>query len=325
MSKHGAEQEAPADRDADGDGVAGDLDPSPTRHGRRVCPLAAAAVVTLGSLWLWGQTSEGTMRLLLVAALLLAIATVAVHVLGRVALAPRLAAASVLIGVGAGCWIGANSPYAGWFGSQIAHGSRGDRRVALTFDDGPNDSASLAIARLLDAAGAKGTFFVVGKAVARRPAIVRALVADGQLVANHSYRHDSKGWLDPRYPELARTQRTIDAVAHVCPAFYRAPHGAHTPLLAFVVHRHQMTMVGWDVSAHDWDSQDAATLARRVLSRVRPGSIIDLHDGLDGDVTADRHVLVEAMPAILRGLAERGLRPVRLDELLGHRGYTRGC
>jgi peptidoglycan/xylan/chitin deacetylase (PgdA/CDA1 family) len=61
------------------------------------------------------------------------------------------------------------------------------------------------------------------------------------------------------------------------------------------------------------------------VAKARPGSIIDLHDGLDGKVDADRTVLVAALPAILDGLAAKGLQPVRLDELLGRPGYLDAC
>ncbi len=229
--------------------------------------------------------------------------------------------AGVVSCVVAGLWIGANSPSAGWFGRVVSHGPRDEPVVALTFDDGPNRSATLAIARMLDEHGVKGTFFVVGKAVDARPDITRALVADGQLLGNHSFHHDSTRWLDPRYPELARAQHAIEVGAGVCPALFRPPHAQHTPLMTRVVARRGMTTVTWDVSVGDWDATDPGTVARQVLDRVRPGSIIDLHDGLDGDVTADRTVLVRAMPAILDGLAERGLRPVRLDQLLDRAGY----
>ena len=224
-----------------------------------------------------------------------------------------------------GSWIGANSPTAPWFGPTIAHGPRDEPQVALTFDDGPNAGATMAIAHLLDERGAKGTFFSVGKAVAARPDITRELIADGQLVGNHSYHHDEWRWLDPRYPELARAQRVIYQDAGVCPAFYRPPHGQHTPFMSWVLHRNDVTMIGWDVSAGDWATNDPQVIANRVLSKVRRGSIIDLHDGLDGKVDANRSVLVRAMPLILDGLAARDLQPVRLDQLLGRSGYTDHC
>jgi peptidoglycan/xylan/chitin deacetylase (PgdA/CDA1 family) len=224
-----------------------------------------------------------------------------------------------------GSWIGANSPTADWFGPTIAHGPRSRPQVAITFDDGPNSGATLMIAHLLDAHGAKGTFFTVGKAVDSRPDITRELIEDGQLIGNHSYHHDEWRWLDPRYPELMRAQHAIREQTGVCPAFYRPPHGQHTPFMAWVMGQHHVRMVGWDVSAGDWATNDPYLIARRVLDYVRPGSIIDLHDGLDGEVNADRTVLVRAMPLILDGLQARGLQPVRLDQLLGRSGYTDHC
>lgn len=236
-----------------------------------------------------------------------------------------LIAAGALLAGGAAVWQGANTPTGGWFGDQISHGPRHRNQVALTFDDGPNSTATLPIIDLLDARNVKGTFFVVGKAVEARPDIARALVERGHLVGNHSYRHDSVGWLDPRYPELARTQQVVDRHLGVCPAFYRAPHGQHTPLLVRVVHRQRMKMIGWDVSAGDWKARSARNLADNIVAEARPGSIIDLHDGLDGRVDADRAVLVAALPRILDGLAAKGLQPVRLDDLLRRPGYLDRC
>ncbi len=222
-------------------------------------------------------------------------------------------------------WIGANSPSAIWFGTVIPHGPRDRRLVALTFDDGPNATATLPVMHILDQYGAKGTFFLVGKALDQRPDIARALLADGQLLGNHSYHHDSWRWLDPRYPELERTQQTFRRELAVCPTLFRPPHGQHTPFTAWVVHRHGMRTVTWDVSVGDWATTDAAAVADEVLARVHAGSIIDLHDGLDGNVTADRSVVVRALPIILAGLRSRGLRSVTLSRLLAVPGYTDQC
>lgn len=234
-----------------------------------------------------------------------------------------VAALGVLLLVGG--WIGANSPTVSWFGPTIAHGPREGSAVAISFDDGPNTNATLALSRLLVERGDRATFFTVGKAVVKRPDITRALIADGQLIGNHSYLHDQLRWLDPRYPELMRAERAIDQYAGVCPALFRPPHGQHTPFMTWQLHRHGMQMVTWDVSTDDWRSDDPQEVARAILAKVRPGSIIDLHDGLDGDVTADRSVLVAALPLILDGLHARGLHSVTLDKLLGVAGYLDHC
>jgi peptidoglycan/xylan/chitin deacetylase (PgdA/CDA1 family) len=230
-----------------------------------------------------------------------------------------------LLGGGLVLWVGGNDPTVQWFGHVITHGDRGDRRVALTFDDGPDDPYSLQVSAILDQHGAKGTFFEVGKAIDARPTIAKALYADGHLLGNHSYHHDYWRWLDPRYPELDRTQDAFRQQLGVCPAFFRPPHGQRTPFMLAHASDKNMVTVTWDVSAQDWSATDGAEVARRILEHVQPGSIILLHDGIDGTVTADRTVLLEALPLILDGLASKGLHPVRLDELLGRAGYLDHC
>jgi peptidoglycan/xylan/chitin deacetylase (PgdA/CDA1 family) len=150
-------------------------------------------------------------------------------------------------------------------------------------------------------------------------------MSDGELIGNHSYLHDSLRWLDPGYPELERTQRAFSRQLGVCPTFFRPPHGQHTPFMADVVADHGMTMVGWDDSGRDWATRDPRLVAARILRRARPGSIILLHDGLEGDLRADRSVLLTALPLILDGLEARGLRAVRLDKLLRKPGYGNHC
>ncbi len=246
---------------------------------------------------------------------------------GRVATPPRRGLRRALVWVAAlgavtmVAWTGCNDPQLSWFGPVAWHGPRDRPQVAITFDDGPNSTASLKVARILDEHGAKGTFFLVGKAVVRRPDVARQLVADGHLVGNHSYHHDYQGWLNPLYPELGATQAVIGREVGVCPRFFRPPHGQRTPLMNAQVARRGMVTVTWDVSAADWVTNDPQLVARRILGRVRPGSIILLHDSIDGHVDADRQVVIDALPIILDGLARKGLQPVRIDELLGGPAY----
>jgi peptidoglycan/xylan/chitin deacetylase (PgdA/CDA1 family) len=219
-------------------------------------------------------------------------------------------------------WTGANDPQLTWFGATISHGPSTGDRVAITFDDGPNATATLAVRDVLDRYGVKATFFLVGKALDARPDIAKALLADGMLLGGHSYHHDQWRWLDPSYPEL---QRTIDAFKRqlgLCPRYYRPPHGQRTPFMSLLLGRRHMKSVTWDVSAADWTTDDPALIARRVLGDVRPGSVILLHDGLDGRVDADRTVIVEALPMILDGLRAKGLHPVRVDELVDQPAYV---
>ncbi len=291
---------------------------------RRPRPAAFAAVVAA---FLVVRVAGTRFELLALAVAAVGIAAVAAR-FGRVGL-PRthrlrtIAVGSTLVVLTSGitAYFGASTVSASWFGGGVTHGSRTGNEVAITFDDGPNVTATPAIMRILDRAGVKGTFFVVGKALDAQPQIVRALYDDGQLVGNHSYHHDGWRWLDPRYPELERAQEAFARQMGTCPVWYRPPHGQRTPFVERVVRSHGMRIAMWDVSVGDWKHISAQTIADRVLREVRPGSIIDLHDGLDGKPWVDRSDVVQALPLILRGLQARHLRPVRLDELVGGGDY----
>lgn len=236
-----------------------------------------------------------------------------------------LAATTAVLASSFFLWRAANDPGSEWFGPVASHGPTDRREVAITFDDGPDPQWTAEVARILADHRAPATFFLVGKAVDEWPAVARRLHDEGHLLGNHSYSHDYWHWLDPRYPELDRTEDVIHEKLGVCPALYRPPHGQRTPFLLHHVDANGMRTVTWDVSAEDWEDDDGERVARRILDQVGPGSIILLHDGSDGNGTADRRVLTTALPLILDGLAAQHLTPVRLDDLLDTPGYLDHC
>jgi peptidoglycan/xylan/chitin deacetylase (PgdA/CDA1 family) len=234
-------------------------------------------------------------------------------------------AALAVYGLFAASWVGATAPGVEWFGALTSHGPRDRAEVAITFDDGPDAPYTTAIAAILEQYGVRGTFFEVGKAVKKQPEVTRMLIEHGHVVGNHSYHHDAVSFLDPRYTELDEAEQVFRDEVGTCPALFRPPHGTHTPFMSHVVTDSGMTLVTWDVSARDWVATDASKLAKDILAKAKPGSIILLHDGLDGNVGADRSVVVAALPAILEGLRAKGLKPVTLDQLLGVPAYLQTC
>ncbi|HEY5014225.1 MAG TPA: NAD-dependent epimerase/dehydratase family protein [Acidimicrobiia bacterium] len=219
-------------------------------------------------------------------------------------------------------YFGSSTVSATWFGGGVVHGPRNIDKVAITFDNGSSPQATAAMMQVLVRAKVPATFFLAGQTVHDNPQIVRNLYADGFLVGNQSYHSDHWRWMDPRYPELERAQRSVSDVLGVCPGWYRPPQGRKTPFIEATVHRHGMQMVLWDVSAGDAKVSDPKQIARQVLRKVRSGSIIDLKEDLDSDPVASRSALVRVMPEILAGLRARHLQPVRLDELLHGAPYT---
>jgi peptidoglycan/xylan/chitin deacetylase (PgdA/CDA1 family) len=268
------------------------------------------------------------------AALVLALLTAAALVVflrqpqrpeARMAWPAIMTGVAVAYGLFAIFWVGSTNPRVTWFGALTWHAAHANNEVALTFDDGPNGQNTLQVADILESHGLRGAFFQVGKAVVKQPEVTRELVARGELIGNHSYTHGAFTYLDPGYPELAETNHAIYDAAGVCPAFFRPPHGTHTPFMSKVVTDAGMTLVTWDASAKDWADDDARRVAKKIVDQAKPGSIIDLHDGSDGNVGVDRSVVIRALPMIIDGLKAKGLEPVRLDKLLGKRAYTDSC
>lgn len=195
----------------------------------------------------------------------------------------------------------------------------GARRVALTFDDGPDPGWTPRIADQLDAAGVRATFFCIGQHVEAHPDVARRLVRDGHELGNHSFAHPRT--LNFRFAaamerEVLRGEAALRAVTgDAARPLYRPPVGLRNPGLARVADRLDLRVVTWSLHSRDTFATDAATVATRVLARVRPGDIVLFHDGSDRP-GADRRVTLDALPAILAGLRARDLEAVTVSALL---------
>ncbi|MCA9554874.1 MAG: polysaccharide deacetylase family protein [Myxococcales bacterium] len=199
---------------------------------------------------------------------------------------------------------------------------RGDRRsgcVALTFDDGPDPEVTPQILDALAAAGAKATFFAIGRHLEAHPALARRLVDEGHELGNHSFSHSRLLNFARDGAMEAEVRRGAAAVVAVSGQpglpLYRPPIGLKNPPLARVARRLAMRVVMWSVHGRDTGAASGAAVAERVLGRAGPGDIVLLHDGRDAPGPA-RRATAEAVPLILAGLAARGLRPVTVSALL---------
>jgi len=200
------------------------------------------------------------------------------------------------------------------------HRAPGDSdAVALTFDDGPDPKATPHIARVLAEKEVPAAFFVVGERVRANHALLAKLHDDGHLVCNHSETHGPTFhfslWGRFRR-ELRACNEAIATVIGKEPTLFRSPQGVKNPALGDVIGELGMTAVGWQVRGFDAFGGDPEKVAKRVLEGARPGGVILLHDGTGLGGSDDRSATIEALPMIIDGLRERGMRFVRLDELL---------
>ncbi|MFB7590335.1 polysaccharide deacetylase family protein [Streptomyces sp. NPDC056169] len=198
-------------------------------------------------------------------------------------------------------------------GRCFEHGSRDTPRVALTFDDGPDPVHTRQVLDILDRYGARATFFCVGHHVAALPDLVRRIAAAGHEVGNHSWSHP---YLPDLTPEQLREQldRTAEIVAKVtgeeAPTRFRPPYGALSPEVLAALEGYPTTLTMWDVDTRDWARPGPERIAATVLESAGPGSVVLMHEG-----AGDRAQTVQALPAIVEGLLERGLELVTVGEL----------
>ncbi len=207
------------------------------------------------------------------------------------------------------------------FGPALSRVDGADGVVALTFDDGPDPHSTPAVLDALDAAGAKGTFFVVGSRVAAAPELTRAIVERGHQVGHHSYAHRWELFFVRRrlQDDYARAVAAIEDATGRVPRFYRPPVGIVTPEVMDVAEGAGATLAAWSVRPYDGSIDDPEEVRRRVSDNIRAGDVVLLHDGcLRGKRSPP---VTGALPAILEDLAARGLRSVTLAELTGQPAY----
>jgi len=210
--------------------------------------------------------------------------------------------------------------YGGWHGPIDwrarggVHRAPGDRPfVALTFDDGPDPTRTPALLDALAELDVKATFFVVGAGVDANPEVCRRIAAEGHELGNHTYHHRYLPLVGQATvaSELARTDRAIEAAAGVVPTVARPPWGARRPSTLRTFARHAKRLVLWDVNSFDWRGASADAVARRVLDRARPGSIILMHDAREGG-----EVTIEAVRLMVPALRARGFELVTVSRAL---------
>jgi peptidoglycan/xylan/chitin deacetylase (PgdA/CDA1 family) len=205
-----------------------------------------------------------------------------------------------------------------FFCHAVCRGKAGAKRVALTFDDGPDPEATPAVLAVLDRYGIKAAFFCIGKKVAQYPEIARRIVDEGHIIANHGYHHfwwTNFSMFKGLNREMAKAQEAIKSVIGKSPAFFRPLAGLTNPHIDRALNENSLICVGWDVRPFD-TRRKKKQVVNTIVRKIRDGSIILLHDTArpDGDIT-------EIMEEVITILKKRGFSFSALDELTGIKPY----
>jgi cellulose synthase/poly-beta-1,6-N-acetylglucosamine synthase-like glycosyltransferase/peptidoglycan/xylan/chitin deacetylase (PgdA/CDA1 family) len=197
------------------------------------------------------------------------------------------------------------------------------RRIALTFDDGPDPSWTGRIARVLHSYGVRGTFFEIGSQVARYPSLVRLLVREGNEIGNHTFTHvllsGVPGWQGQMQIDL--TEAAIAGVTHHYTRLIRPPYSATpdavTPhdervLARLAGRRYYIVLANYD--SQDWQRPGVASIVKNATPPGSAGGIVMLHDG-----GGNRAQTVAALRLLIPRLRARGFQFVTVAQLAGLR------
>lgn len=155
-----------------------------------------------------------------------------------------------------------------------------EKVLALTFDDGPHPEYTPAILNLLEKYNAKATFFCIGKMVNANKELTKLIKDKGHTVGNHSYSHSNffSMFRKKRVKrELIDTNNLISEVTGAECSYFRPPYGVTNPPIASALKSLSLKVIGWNIRSFDTTAAPEKVV-KRVISQIKPGSIILLHD-----------------------------------------------
>ncbi|MFJ8753922.1 polysaccharide deacetylase family protein [Streptomyces sp. NPDC102441] len=200
----------------------------------------------------------------------------------------------------------ASAPEVAEVAADIAHASdRGPRGVNITIDDGPDPVWTPQVLQLLEDNGVKATFCMVGTQAQAHPDLVKAVVAAGHRLCDHTVSHDTA--MDGK-SEAYQSQQILDAERMITeasggvrPQYYRAPGGAFTPYSRKLAASRGMRPLGWNVDTKDFERPGADTMVATVKSEISNGPTVLFHDA-----GGERSQTLAAMREVLPWLKQQG-------------------
>ncbi len=236
-------------------------------------------------------------------------------------LAAEVATVSAALSLGTGCWwYAAMWPGSQIFGPALIAGKNPDQ-IALTFDDGPNDTATPLLLDVLARHGVPASFFFIGKFARQQPGLVREVLAAGHLVGNHTMNHPNLATQPAAIirRELADCNAALEDLIGGPVRFFRPPFGARRPVVLRAARELGLTPVLWNVSGNDWIPDGVEAIVENLHAgldrnrRRKRGSNILLHDGGHLRMSMPRLDTVHAVDQLLAKQREAGTEFVTLD------------
>ena len=183
--------------------------------------------------------------------------------------------------------------------------------ISLTFDDGPDPKITKKILDVLELAGAKATFFVIGEKAEQHPDLINLIISKGHTLGNHSWSHHAGIGLFSKQKLLAefnQCSQKIEELTGEKVTYLRPPFGVTNPRYEYVLKNTGLRSIGWSIRSYDTSEKNEQKLLHRISSQLNPGSIVLLHD--------TKEITLAILPALINYCNQNNTTIKPLAELI---------
>jgi peptidoglycan/xylan/chitin deacetylase (PgdA/CDA1 family) len=186
------------------------------------------------------------------------------------------------------------------------------KEIALTFDDGPNKEHTLKVLDVLKNHNIEAAFFCVGTEIEKNPDLLKKIKDEGHLIGNHTHSHKSQLplWTAKKIEEDIRNGgEIIEKITGEPVRFFRPPFGVTNPQIKKALKSFNYYVIGWNIRSLDTSIKDTDKVVARIIRKLKPGSVILLHDRLPNSA--------EIVEKLLDYLQKNEYSIKRVDKLFG--------
>jgi peptidoglycan/xylan/chitin deacetylase (PgdA/CDA1 family) len=205
----------------------------------------------------------------------------------------------------------------GFFLKSVCSGPKTEKTIAISFDDGPAGEKTDRILDILKEHQTPAAFFCIGRNISGREIQLKRMVEEGHIIGNHSYSHHPLFDLfgpSRMLSDLHKMSLSCKEATGFLPLFFRPPYGITNPNVKAAVVRGGFCSIGWSIRSYDTVIHNENRLLEKIISSLKPGAILLLHD--------TQETTVQILPRLLKGIREKGYRVERLDKLINLNPYV---
>ncbi|WP_433943095.1 polysaccharide deacetylase family protein [Paenibacillus sp. SN-8-1] len=189
-----------------------------------------------------------------------------------------------------------------------------EKKVALTFDDGPDNRYTPQILDILKDNQVKATFFLVGRQIDKDPSVVKRIFSEGHEIGNHTVNHPNLNKMEVQQisQEVENNNAKIKKLTGYTPVLFRSPYGNASEQVKEVLKDSHLLLINWSVDTRDWKETSPEMILANLKKEIRPGSIVLQHSFGGKKV----HNTIAALPEEIKWLKEQGYTLVTVSELI---------